>query len=64
MCNCNLCKRGYKLKDNSIKKVLNNNIDKRIIQEANNYSMYSELYDKNNLSSLLVLKRKINNYKL
>ena len=64
MCNCNLCQRGQKLKDNSIKAILNCNIDKQIIQQTNNYANYSELYDKSILKSLIILKRRVNQYKL
>ena len=64
MCNCNLCQRGQKLKNNSIKSIINTDIDKRIIQHTNNFANYSELYDKSILKALIVLKRRVNQYKL
>jgi len=62
MCNCSTCKKGYKLVSSSIKTIMTQKIDSEIIAQTTLYAIYSELYDKQKLSALIRLKRKIINY--
>jgi len=62
MCTCSTCKKGYKLVSSSIKSIMTQKIDSEILAQTNLFSIYSDLYDKQKLSALIRLKRKIVNY--
>ena len=58
-CKCSACKNGFKIVSNNAFKMLQNNINVLVINEAENFATRSPDYDKNRLSILMIFKRKL-----
>jgi hypothetical protein len=61
---CQCCGKLITLNNNSIIKQVNTNTDVVLLSLVNQYATYSELYDKEKLSVLMQVKRKLINYSL